>query len=663
MCSSATQTGSTATANTANQTTIKGSTMNGTNHTTTTTTTAAATTANTTNTKGSEMMNKKLMGTVIELSRLNVNIEVEKMVQMGIQYFAPAKGKEVRAKKGNTLAMLRVLEIRNSIPKLVEMVVKLSAKSLVVKQLTLGSVSSQVAEWFRASIEDPKLRFRVAEMLIFIMKKAKVIRIIEGTTRDGKNLNLVKLAYNLSREELAEIAYKTSKSGRVEAPKDWSLTSKGGYSNTPMFAGHRLKVQANQPENIWKALNYLQSMEYKIDTDVSTKFSKLFMSTLPTGEEQLAVQNHMKAVEDAKLHFAYTTGLDNGRVYCEGYLTGRQIGMRNLMLDFAEGYYLSQEGRKVAEERIEALQGSKEPKELLELYKLEKALEAADRGEKIHFIIHFDAKASGLQMQSLALRSKSLGTYVGLLQHLEDIYRALGAILGLSRDEVKNMYNPYQYGAGEKVVMKALHDKNPKAICTWEAWEAAYAEVVPEAYALRCELVKWAKHFSKESVLKFTSPSGYNCVLTAVDSVGKSLTAAENNGKKLDCTIETVLGRHDYVRSEVRPEFMGVKLVAAFSHMLDASALNKLVLKAKAAGYQLDVIHDSFGTTLNDAPQMCQDMVEVYQEMLVTPILKNFVKDLEASAQHTKPLYGGLRIDHLMANDLTPTDVVGALYQ
>jgi len=106
---------------------------------------------------------------------------------------------------------------------------------------------------------------------------------------------------------------------------------------------------------------------------------------------------------------------------------------------------------------------------------------------------------------------------------------------------------------------------------------------------------------------------------------------------------------------------MGVKLVAAFSHMLDASSLHDVV---ENANYDIHVIHDSFGSHPNDADHVEASYVDSLRSHLASPILKTFVTEVVTNRTNSTLVASLWEADvsSLIENTLTPSDIVKGLY-
>jgi len=277
-------------------------------------------------------------------------------------------------------------------------------------------------------------------------------------------------------------------------------------------------------------------------------------------------------------------------------------------------------------------------KEEAEFFIVKRDLELAKQGKPVGTILHYDAKLSGLQMQALAIRSKNAAKYCGLITNWSDGYKHLGEAMPgslLTRSQTKEGYNPYQYGAGEKATIKPIEAMGGKV--DWKEWQEGYKTAFPSAYALRKFLSEVNKLMKGTSVFKYRTPNGFDAHITAI------MTKSD--------TINTVLGKLEYNHKEIDADAMGVKIIAAFSHMLDATLLQRVVYNSN---YDIDVVHDSFGCHPNDVDHMRQSYLNASREILTEPVLVNFVKDICPEAIN---YMGGI-----IANTLRPADIICGIY-
>lgn len=515
-------------------------------------------------------------------------------------------------------------------------VFEFTAKHIImssIKEVPRTVLITQIAELYHKSMKSNG-RFRLAAIIVKLFDLSNAFSTIEKINKNGHKEYIIVCKQKLSNSTLEELRTSVWK-----LPTELPSVKYG-------TAGH-IKKLAHDNTHMNDVLQHLNDVAYTLDERVWNKF-KVHLAAYRF--DDMSTQSSFVIEGDRLLgktfYFNHRFGPDNGRVYCDGDLFTLQGGALNYVYKFANKRVLTEEGMKALREHIDDL-NSKDTlsfKEQVELYSLTLDLIDAEQGLPVGTILHKDAKLSGLQHQSIATRSYNTAMYCGLVKNYSDGYNHIKYNLSnsdvLSRDMVKKAFNPYQYGAGELATITPVRELGGDI--NYKEWEAAYQKAFPEAYELRKFLLMLSKQY-KSDMYNFTTPSGYKACITALGTVESAVTC--------------VYGKLHYTRREIDQEFMGVKLVAAFSHMLDASVLHTVVRKAK---YDMHVVHDSFGAHPNDINDVMDNYVGTLQEYLCESILENFVTDVLAGKANPEVLK--VNVSKYISNTLKPSDIVGGLF-
>lgn len=538
--------------------------------------------------------------------------------------------------KENLAETLSIVESMKNSPITFSNTLEYTAKRIImssIREIPRTVLISQIAELYAKHLKSNS-RFRIAAIIVKLFELTNAFATITKINTHGFNEYVI-----VCKVKLSEVTLEQLRTSVWKLPKDVPSVSKG-------IAGH-IKKQSNPNIHMSDITDKLSSVAYTLDSRVWDKFKHKLAAYRFT---ELSTQSSF-IIEGDKLvgttfYFNHRYGPDNGRIYCDGDLFTLQGGALNYVYKFANKRVLTSEGMIALRSHVEALHSQEvlSFKEQVELYSLTLDLIDAEQGLPVGTILHKDAKLSGLQHQSIATRSIDLARYCGLIKDYSDGYNHIKYNLSnsdeLSRDMVKKAFNPYQYGAGELATVTPVRELGGNI--NYKEWEEAYAKSLPEAYELRRFLLLLSSKYRSDTY-SFTSPSGYQAVITGLGTV--------------ETPITTVYGKLHYSRKEIDAEFMGVKLVAVFSHMLDASVLHTVVRRAK---YDMHVIHDSFGAHPNDINDVCTNYVHVLQEYLCMPILENFVTEVLASKADPELLK--VNVSKFVSNTLRPSDIVGGLY-
>lgn len=568
--------------------------------------------------------------TVVEL----LVSRVEELLQVNTDILADSIHTHHHENKDQTKVAINTLKDNTQgFRKVLVFVAKHIVMSAVKKETPRTVLIAQIAELY-AKVMNPTSRFRLAAIIL------KLFELTDAFT-SSKVQNLHKHG-----EWLIKLNYKLSSATREELQKSvWKLPSETPVTKAGT-AGHIKKITASN-EHMMDVIEKLNSVAYTLDERVWNKFKyELAAYRFEDLTAQQAMVEEGDKLVGKTFYFNHRYGPDNGRIYCDGDLFTLQGGALNYVYKFTDKRVLTEEGIRVLREHVNELhsKASLSFKETVEYFSLTLDLIDAENGLPVGTILHKDAKLSGLQHQAISTRSHSLAQYCGLLTQITDGYNHIRSMLSngneLTRDMVKCAYNPYQYGAGRESTIKPVLEMGGNL--DYKEWEQAYAKAFPEAFDLRSFLIMLSSKYAKDTYT-YTSPSGYNAVITALGTV--------------ETSISTVYGKLNYTRKEIDKDHMGVKLVAAFSHMQDAALLHYVVRKAS---YDMHVVHDSFGAHPNDITDVMQNYVAGLQEHLCMPILSDFVAQI--LADQANPEMVRHNVSKYISNTLKPSDIVGGLY-
>lgn len=509
----------------------------------------------------------------------------------------------------------------------IDLIIKGSAKEL--QRTVLVSHLAQSMRGLEAS-----RAFRISAIIVAILTLVTVAGEFQKMSVTGHMEWITTCKFKLTQATIVELETRIYQRP-FETPQTASMKYAGHFMKETVDNAHMLPV-----------LQKLNDVAYTLDARVWAKYG---VALAAYRFEDIKTQKAMLVQGDSLIgetfYFNHRYGIDNGRIYCDGDLFTLHGGALNYAFKFADKRVLTEAGMLVLRDHVEDLSNKESLsfKEQVELYSLTLDLIDAEKGLPVGTIVHKDAKLSGLQHQSILTRDASGAHYCGLLSDMSDGYNHLKSNLSngssLTRQMVKDAFNPYQYGAGAVATCKPVIEAGGHLNFT--EWQAAYKSAFPKAFELRSLLGVILKDRKNTDTIEFTSPSGFKCVLTALETKSTSIT--------------TVLGKLEYTRKVVDAEAMGVKAIAALSHMCDASVLHHVVL---ASEFDIHVIHDSFGAHPNDGAHVESSYVEALQNHLCMPILSDYVHALYGQEDRIVEY----SVARLMANTLTPSMIVGGLY-
>jgi hypothetical protein len=479
----------------------------------------------------------------------------------------------------------------------------MSMVAVVIRQE--GITSGVVKKDLESKLEKGDLDYKLASIILLILENAGVFkrRLKEGLANSYEII--------ISCIPIGDALYKylskhTSKEPSTYTPNKWSKVNKGGITTTPQYSGHWLKGvnPPKQSNRTWNVLNKLQSIQFIVNKELVDKHRNDINSTLPTMEEVNKIDPAVELYGEHPYYFSYFYGLDNGRIYSNGYIVPSQAGGRNWISQFFNKEVATDSAKKWLEHKLDGVDiKSLKSKKRLEYYNYKDALQKIEKGEPIGNMLGVDGINYGPQTIGLVFRCKT--TYNNAIKRT--FRKNAAKELNLSMDNIKGGESPYTYGAGKYTVIKGITDTgvNSSQIGDvdefWSKWESLYEKYLPAVKHLRDavnELDKKNKGNTKSNI-DFTIPiSGFNARITPTDNV-KTMHS-------------TVYGKNkEYSREENTTDF-GRKVLAAFGHMLDSSILYQLVNKAE---YAIKPVHDEYCIHPNNADKLLEDVKDIHIKM------------------------------------------------
>ncbi len=596
--------------------------------------------------------------------QVNKHIE-EMMASQGLHTtiaLATAQGVDILADKNNKLVARQLHEsllglvINDKDNKLMELGMKLVMSGQTVASYPLATAMAQFAIATAKQFEgDDDISFRLSGVVFNLLKQAGLIAEYTKITENGHKERVLVMGkkWELSKEIFIELQHKIGKGARPYQAAKWTPTSKGGYEKTKWIAGSRLNEVLPQTQEIYDVLNHLQATAYAVDWDVWDKFKMSFRASFPAEQSMIEIDKmelELLALGTEPAYFAYNFGA-NGRVYCEGYRTHRQAGIRNEIFDFHKKSLWNQADFHIVERQIEGLQGATSQKELIQLYKLTRDLAAQRNGIPTGTIIKRDAKMSGVQVAgAIAMRSKADAHYTGCLGDFKIDGRLQLSSQGemakydLNKAEAKAAAMTWMYLSGGKTMLAKMEEDTGKVLdvegkAFKKEWEDSAKNVFPGQIRLMKELTAIIKYFDKNTHFRWTSASGFNVSIANIKSV--------------EDIIHTVMGKHSFRRETIDTSEVLLGLGAAFGHSGDASMLHWSVQAAKARGVDIDTVHDQFGYHLADSEPGDAEYVSGLQRMFDMPVLESFMQDVAGNGDYAK---------FVLVNTLERDDIKGGLF-
>ena len=237
-----------------------------------------------------------------------------------------------------------------------------------------------------------------------------------------------------------------------------------------------------------------------------------------------------------------------------------------------------------------------------------RAIRAHQHGERVGIPIHFDATASGLQINGCFLACPSTLVATNAIanddEERRDVYtdihdsmKAKLPLLGtLTRQEVKDAAVPAIYGS--EAEPKAVFGKNV------DTFWAAFSQMEGAYWYLKVLPQLWRDDITEYS---FTLPDGYVVYVPVTGDV-ETKVFVECLGDDVTIT-QQVIGRKEQSKC----------FLANITHAFDAYILRNIVRKCKAADIDIMCIHDSFGTH----PNYSGTIAEWYRVELANLVLAN----------------------------------------
>jgi len=584
------------------------------------------------------MVNSPAMDTVLELAHAQ-----------GVEILNDKNGKLIAAKVHTELLDFVLKDIDR---KYITIAVKLLIASEAHKDLPLATIMAQFAIAVKM---ESTLAFRLGGVVFNLVKRAGLMQEYMKDTINGRRERVVKLPskWAITDEIFKELMMKVGQGARPFKAKDWTPIIKGGYSNTKWVSGSRLNEVIPQTQEMYDLLNYKQSIAYQVDWDVFNTFRDNFQDSFPAMESMIEIhklQAELEILGTEPAYFAWNFGT-NGRMYCQGYRTHRQAGIRNELFDFHKRTTWSEQDYHIVERQIADLKGDTSAKGMIQLYKLERDLGLQRNGEPTGTIIKRDAKMSGVQqVGAIMMRSKVDADSTGLLETFTQDGRLTLAAqpkmakYNLDKPQAKAAAMTWMYLSGGDAMVNKVKDDTGRDLGvdgkTFKLeWDEAGKDVFPGQIRFMYECMGIIKYKKCNTHFRWTSSSGFKVSIAATGTV--------------DEVINTVMGKHSFSRQEIDAEFMGVRLGAGAGHAEDAASDHIQTRHAMTRGVDIDTVFDQFGYHLGDSQWGDEVYSEVMRWKLGQPILANFFQDVASN---------GRRADHVMLNTLHHEDVKAGLF-
>lgn len=536
----------------------------------------------------------------------------------------------------------------------------------------------------------------VTSFVIRAMLIKKVIFRDKVTGSDNKQTIIFKLNNNIVNKIKLTKVDKLLGSKSIKGFKEEPTTVTNNYKSIRkhLYTGHYYKYTPVQDNKFIDLINTLNQQQYYLvnsiwNQEVLTnsiakevvKFNKeKGLSELKDKAKALESVNdeieHIKELGSLYINWSY--GPDNGRIYCMSGNLGFQKGWINHLFEL-EPRVVSYRGVKHIEQvynsyKEEWEQDKTNIRKAVKYLAIKDGYEKAIKGEPTGVLVEIDQKASGSQMQGLALRSKAVFEFTGaLLDHLSEDYNKANAkdlykfmIDGLKvlidnepldlskvkdiRTLVKKAYNPFQYGSGAKAMSNDVRDElirqgllreptrkekdnmdlYPHIVTIdIDSWFSKLKEIDPRLVELRKLLLDICSIIDTK-YLEYVSPDGFNCCITALNKKSK-----ETQFKQLfDTPVDIFI-------NEVEPEHMGVRLVGAFSHHLDSTILRMSLIEAFKQGIKVIPVHDAFLLHPNDIDKFNVIYYSIENKLIKEELLFNFLTQV-LNNKYIKNQYKGI---------------------
>ena len=412
------------------------------------------------------------------------------------------------------------------------------------------------------------------------------------------------------------------------------------------FSGSFNKFNDVQPPQVSKVVSKLQAVPFKLNSHVlqNKLFKQKLVTTLPMSEIPKLGDALQQFTNN--YHFPVTFGPDNGRIYSKGYLIPAQQGGRNWMTQFANERHLDEVGLRHLQAKLDSYAGkdmlNAPAKKSLEYINYLDAMDKHQQGLPVGNMLGLDGMLMGMQTHALLLRDKVQYNYC---VH-DDGRNHMAAALGLTKEEVKGGISPYSYGAGQNTTIAGIikaSDRDLTSIITkdfWAQWESEFQHYFPATYKLRQFMKGYVKATTLGHRVDYTTWFGFNATITPLETI--------------TTTHNTVLGKREYIREDIKLNEFGAKLIAAVGHELDSSILCKLI---SMADYDIKPVHDEYCVHPNDGDKLVRDFTTVAKQLVAEGPEHLHVLMNQMFAPYAAT-YGAISVAPLISNTLTVDDVV-----
>ena len=522
---------------------------------------------------------------------------------------------------------------------------------------------------------------RVVSLFIRLMESANVI---VRSYNYNDTIKKATVTYNMNQDLLVFI------SNNLLIIKALTKDHIKGFTNKPnkvkntykslrrdLYTGHYYKFTPIQSKHFIKLINTLNQQQYSLvgsiwnnkDTMKAVVNEITQANKVKSISELMTIANiqdsinkeiqHIKELSNNNsLFINWAYGPDNGRIYCKSGNFGFQKGWINYLFEFSNKQVVNDKGMKYLKATLDSLEKEvkKDPsiRNTIKYLAVKDGYDKALKGEPTGVMIEIDQKASGSQMQALSLRSKAVMEFTGALldafsdnyskANAKDLYRFMikglvvfvnGEELDLSnvpdvRTLVKKAYNPFQYGSGKKAMANDVREElinqgysfseEDEVTIDYDAWINRLAEIDPMLVEFRTELLNLCSLLSKQSntkFIEFTAPDGFNCCITSLSKQSINVIDKE----LIDTSVELHI-------KEVDPKHIGVRLVGAYSHHLDATVLRSTLRLAFSEGIEVVPVHDAFLLHPNDVEIFMKLYYKVETKLIKENILNSFFKQI-----------------------------------
>ena len=294
----------------------------------------------------------------------------------------------------------------------------------------------------------------------------------------------------------------------------------------------------------------------------------------------------------------------------------------------------------------------------------------------------YDAKNNVVQVYALGLRSRSLGSYVQIVEETswkQDIRKTMAEVMNrelevtvFNKDNIKPLFMIWAYNAGKKRLMEGVTSEELSIFGTtyvkettpglislagiedhdliWTTWEDTLKELVPEIVVLKQVFKRLIKHNPLNEV-QWTMPDGAIAQYASAETVSKELHWVSSNGRK---------HQHTHYRKEIVTDAKSAGLLPRVIHSIDAYIARQLVLRASRLNITVVPNHDSF-TFDEQFVDVIVDLIKrLYVEVMELGVLEDIVQQLNV-ANKSISIKDKDGMDIVFTQDLTAEAVMSGM--